>query len=652
MIHTSWAQSITMGCTQVTENGDVNIVWPNNYSFPAGYTYQIFASTNLQGTYTGIGNISNPMTFVHHANSALTQQWFYYIEGTDGNIIFRSDTVGTIVLGITNSGKGSARLDYFAPYQPLAKPFTVYRGLTEEALAIVDTTSALFYSDTTHYCGEMLTYQVAVADNRGCNFQSSPFSDMYSDFLAPDIPTLDTVSINPNTNHIEIGWDRPKDEDLIGYIIYIFKDGIWDDVDTIFGAENTFYIDTANSADEVQQYRICSIDTCRNASPLGDVHHTLSLSANPDKCDSSVVLTWNAYENMPGGTTNYHIFASENGDPFVQIGDVAGNQLNFKHEKANTSSNYTYYIQAYNSQNQFSSSSMKTDVVFNRTIGYGNSLLRYVSVKDNDHVEIAVYIPDSIIYHQISVYKSIDKNSFSLLDTKSKSPNLSTYTFIDTNIDVAMEQCYYFAAATDECDVLFAYTDTVSNIVLQLSDAAADLINLQWTDYEGFINLDCYEIWRQTQSETTLSYLDNTQSQEYADNVWDYHESGAKFKYQILAKEDHGNPYGFEDISYSNIVEAQKDPNNFIPNTFRPNSEIEANRIFKPVLSYVDADEYHFIIYDRWGQMMFETTDLTEGWDGTVKGKPAELGVYSYVITYRLNEKKMYSKYGHVTLIR
>ena len=178
------------------------------------------------------------------------------------------------------------------------------------------------------------------------------------------------------------------------------------------------------------------------------------------------------------------------------------------------------------------------------------------------------------------------------------------------------------------------------------------LINLRSIAPEGFINLDCYEIWRQTQSETTLSYLDNTQSQEYADNVWDYHESGAKFKYQILAKEDHGNPYGFEDISYSNIVEAQKDPNNFIPNTFRPNSEIEANRIFKPVLSYVDADEYHFIIYDRWGQIMFETTDLTEGWDGTVKGKLAELGVYSYVITYRLNEKKIYSKYGHVTLIR
>jgi gliding motility-associated-like protein len=41
----------------------------------------------------------------------------------------------------------------------------------------------------------------------------------------------------------------------------------------------------------------------------------------------------------------------------------------------------------------------------------------------------------------------------------------------------------------------------------------------------------------------------------------------------------------------------------------------------------------HFRIYDRWGIVVFETTDIDKGWDGTYKGTPQPFGVYVYEVS-------------------
>jgi gliding motility-associated-like protein len=74
--------------------------------------------------------------------------------------------------------------------------------------------------------------------------------------------------------------------------------------------------------------------------------------------------------------------------------------------------------------------------------------------------------------------------------------------------------------------------------------------------------------------------------------------------------------------------------------------------VFKPVLTYVDADGYAFAIFDRWGNQIFFTDSINIGWDGNIKGKPAAAGIYQYTLTYRLSETKMHKSQGHVTLIR
>ena len=70
--------------------------------------------------------------------------------------------------------------------------------------------------------------------------------------------------------------------------------------------------------------------------------------------------------------------------------------------------------------------------------------------------------------------------------------------------------------------------------------------------------------------------------------------------------------------------------NTHIPNAFTPNGDGN-NEVFKPVL--INYQNYELRIYNRWGELMFQTTDVNEGWDGTYNGSPVQQGVYLYDIT-------------------
>lgn len=657
-----FSQSLQMGCTQIDTFGNVSVSWITN-SIPAIYNYNVYASNSQNGVYAFVGNTTNIgdgfNNFTHNGANGETQQWYYYVEATDGNNYYYSDTIGTLFMAMTNFGNGIVNLDWVTPSNPkLASQdsgFTIkkYRQDNEYAQNYIVANS---FVDTVYSCGENVGYQVLLKDMRGCENSSVLQTDIVTDYLAPAIPILDTVSINPQTKNIELGWEVPNNQDVFGYIIYIYQGGIWEVVDTVFGAENTHYIDFVNSSSEKQEYRICSIDTCRNASPLGEIHHTIQLETSVNKCDSIVTLSWNAYDNMNGGVEFYRIFVSENSSTFTLLDSVNGNQLNYVHKGANTSSSYIYYVQACNNTNGASSSSLEKDVVFNRVLGVGAIFMRYVSVKDNLGVEVAVFVEDSVDYKQIALFCSKDnKSTFNKIKTLSKVKGQENYIFYDENIDVNQDKNYYYASITDECDESFANTDTINNILLQVLESSADMVNIEWEYYEGFPNrLIAYDVLRQTQSQeyfqsiANVTFLENT----YEDNVWGLASEGAKFYYQVVAIEGVGNPNGFTDKSYSNIVQINKSSECYIPNAFVPNSDIEKNRIFKPVLSYVDVEDYYFVIYNRWGEKMFETTDIMEGWDGTVNGKYAEMGVYVYMLTYRIDEKNVSTKRGHVNLLR
>jgi gliding motility-associated-like protein len=64
------------------------------------------------------------------------------------------------------------------------------------------------------------------------------------------------------------------------------------------------------------------------------------------------------------------------------------------------------------------------------------------------------------------------------------------------------------------------------------------------------------------------------------------------------------------------------------------------------------ANLNYFRIFNRWGNMVFETTNIDEGWDGTYKGVPQNIGVFVYQVQAVTQSGKIFTKQGNVTLLR
>ncbi|MFT6715530.1 MAG: gliding motility-associated-like protein [Saprospiraceae bacterium] len=94
--------------------------------------------------------------------------------------------------------------------------------------------------------------------------------------------------------------------------------------------------------------------------------------------------------------------------------------------------------------------------------------------------------------------------------------------------------------------------------------------------------------------------------------------------------------------------------NLFIPSSFSPNDD-GINDTFGP--KSLETYEYTFIIYDRWGGIIYEGKNVHDPWDGTDNGYKVASGVYIYFLRYSVvdlykNKLKVYTKTGVVTLIR
>lgn len=91
----------------------------------------------------------------------------------------------------------------------------------------------------------------------------------------------------------------------------------------------------------------------------------------------------------------------------------------------------------------------------------------------------------------------------------------------------------------------------------------------------------------------------------------------------------------------------------FVPNTFTPDGD-EFNNYFLPVVPEgMELDDYTLTIYDRWGEVLFESHDVHFGWDGTYHNEIVKEGVYIWTIVAKGGEdKKNYRFEGHVNMLR
>lgn len=92
------------------------------------------------------------------------------------------------------------------------------------------------------------------------------------------------------------------------------------------------------------------------------------------------------------------------------------------------------------------------------------------------------------------------------------------------------------------------------------------------------------------------------------------------------------------------------EPDLLIPTAFSPNND-GVNDIFRPLNKELTSITLQ--IFNRWGEKVYETESVTEGWDGIYQGVEQELGVYIWQLTYQFaNSDTKHSRSGNVTLVR
>jgi gliding motility-associated-like protein len=99
-------------------------------------------------------------------------------------------------------------------------------------------------------------------------------------------------------------------------------------------------------------------------------------------------------------------------------------------------------------------------------------------------------------------------------------------------------------------------------------------------------------------------------------------------------------------------IQISGDPIYYVPNTFTPDGD-EHNNVFLPIFTTgFDPSSYQLLLYNRWGECVFESYSADKGWDGYYGGIKVEQGAYSYLIQFfDKKASKIMQLNGHVNVI-
>jgi gliding motility-associated-like protein len=89
----------------------------------------------------------------------------------------------------------------------------------------------------------------------------------------------------------------------------------------------------------------------------------------------------------------------------------------------------------------------------------------------------------------------------------------------------------------------------------------------------------------------------------------------------------------------------------WVPDAFSPNGDGQ-NDVFYVKANPACVTSMDLTIYDRWGNLVFESKDPNTGWDGTYKGLPMNTGTYVYYVNVFTTDNKFFTQKGNITLVR
>ena len=450
------------------------------------------------------------------------------------------------------------------------------------------------------------------------------------DPAGPKVDLMERVSVLPN-NQIEVDWSKDTSVYFRRYQVFspLGKQVFADVNDT----STTLNLDGSVSS-------ICVYlgmdDVCSDADTVNFKKHC-SVLANGDADTMMNCISWNSYEGWAVNT--YYIFKKING-VFVLYDSVSGSNLNYCDLDLSQCRDPQEYRVMAKGDDFFSfSDTARVRPIWNNTQSAPEIL--NVSV-DGDQVIMTLDSGDGLIpfasYEAERLSMNLIAGGFDISDPVNHN---------DKNLNTSGEYYTYKIRQEDKCEELSNWSDPSRTLWLRVSsDPVTSFPQLTWNHSEVWMDgISYYQVERKIDDggfvviATLLSLNDTT----YVDKLKDL-ECADLAEYRVSAVSSDG-----DFISYSNVVSTSTGSTLFVPNAFSLNYD-GLNDGFQPKGLYIQ--DYSLKIYNRWGELLFETTTCMEGWDGLVDGEPIAQGVCFYVIEALGVDGVIHIRHGTINVLR
>lgn len=486
------------------------------------------------------------------------------------------------------------------------------------------------------------------------------------DNVAPPPVAISNVTIDASSRQIIINWQTSTALDVDQYYVYKFNPNITPAGYQRIGivpAPLTSFVDLNSDPSKQNYYRVAAIDYCKNEGLLGDIHSNMAFSVVDNRCNGTMDVRFSNY--VGANISRYEIFRTIGGaiESLVYTSTSSIDTF-FVDAVQQPGEEYCYIVNAFDVNNNVISNTLRLCKLAGIIVYPDYNYIRKATVQANGSVLLQLVVdPNADILYYL-VERSNDGVNFAAIGQvgynnfeQIAGSNFVQINYVDNSATTDLQSFYYRMTAVNDCEQLTPFvSNTVRTIFLE-GDAKLNYDNpLIWNEYESFLNaVATYNVFRRIPfNEANFRFIGSTFPPQvnYLDNIIDIVDNDGQYCYQIQAIEQTpANIFGLVDTVYSNVRCVTQEPRMFVPNAFSPDGIY--NPKFYPQGVFVQSNVgYNLTIWDRLGNLVFESNDINEGWDGSVNGVKQMNGVYVYALTFTGNNGQAYNKRGVLTLIR
>lgn len=670
LTHTMFAlDSPVIRCISLDSADDITITWSQPVDTGSDFnSYLIFyrsAAAQQFNTLTEVFDFSQSSVTI---SGSFSGDGSFYIVTTSNpaDTSIALDTLSPLIISLFSQGR-----EVDVTWQEIRLPSTdtvynVYRKRLSEDTAWYLLGQVPFgneiFRDTITVCQDTFQYKVDFEGIGGCTVSSNHGQKFVKDDVPP--PQLDLLfaSVDTATGNVDLGWDLSISEDALGYRVFYYDNG-FARFESLFGPGVLTYTYDDFGIDALSQTETLSVapfDSCfdentmwYNQAPTQLRMQTLFIEkVSYERCEGTTAIKWNmAREGYPVGVRDLGAFKvyrqSSSGQPELRAVLTPSDSV-FLDSELDPNNRYTYVVAAVDTNMNIESFSNK--LIYAKAAVPAPEVL-YASGVINDHSSgenVINVVTDSIsdVYKLRLMRSFLEEEKFQVVNSKDFNFQ-SNQTLRDRTGNASENSYYYRVDVFDECDVFISSSNTIKSLLVSGLKNQKNYNNLiNWNASSGFDGeIESYNLKRSPIGVSEVEIYSGTTLFEFEDDLESVENLSGQLCYYVEAFEVEGNQFGVEGYTKSNLECLSYTPKVFLPNAFSPDGDM-INDVFLPYSNFVDQSDYHLLIYNRTGNLIYETNDPTLGWPGTGE----DVGVYVYVLelTNAFGEKVVYKDRVHL----